>query len=169
MIQIIVRNMFLCAHVQNPFHLAYSREGGQTTWFLCCSTSSSNFEGHVCWHVHWQLPMFCFCCGNHKDNFTQHFARAWAWPRFYLCHLAERCWLVVACAPRLALVTLQECMPGQTDGILSSIPKRPSTITTQRQGAIVVRRAYRHIESHFRVSYFPQTPLKSSFFHQTLI
>lgn len=69
MIQIIVRNLFLCAHVQNPFHLAYSREGGQTTWFLCCSTSSSNFEGHVCWHVHWQLPMFCFYCGNHKDKF----------------------------------------------------------------------------------------------------
>lgn len=114
-------------------------------------------------------PCFASVVGTTKTSFTQHFARAWAWPRFYLCHLAERCWLVVACAPRLALVTLQECMPGQTDGILSSIPKRPSTITTQRQGAIVVRRAYRHIESHFRVSYFPQTPLKSSFFHQTLI
>lgn len=172
MIQIIVRNLFLCAYVQNPFHLAYSREEVKPHDFSAAPHPALTLKVTSVDTCTDSYPCFASIVGTTKTSFTQHFSRAWAWPRFYLCHLAERCRLVVACAPRLVLVTLQECMPGQTDGILSSIPKRPSAITTQRQRVIVgplVRRAYRHIGSHFRVSYFPQTPLKSSFFHKTLI
>lgn len=151
------------------FIFEYSRKGGQTTWFLRPSTSSSNSDGHMtvvlCIDSY---PCFVSILGTTNISFTQRFAHAWAWPQFYLCHLAERCRFVVACAPCLALVTLQECMPGRTDGILSSISKRPSAIITQRKGAIVGPLAsweYREIWSHILGSLiFPQTPLKSSSF-----
>lgn len=100
-------------------------------------TSSSDSDGHMPINVCVNSYLsFVSTAGTSKTRFTQHFAQVWPWLYVYLCHLAERCRSAVACAPCLALMTLQEGMPGQTNKIPSSVPKKPSVLFAQSKGTI---------------------------------
>lgn len=104
-------------------------------------TSSSDSDGHMPINVCVNSYLsFVSTAGTSKTRFTQHFAQVWPWLYVYLCHLAERCRSAVACAPCLALMTLQEGMPGQTKSLHQSPRNQVFSLHKARGPLQVLRR-----------------------------